>query len=59
MPGKTAATKRTQPSKPTRKSAGAKRSGRRESWKKLFERNLVREGYSPAEAKEVIADFEA
>jgi len=39
---------------PARKTAGAKRSGRREGWKKVFERYLVKEGYSPAEAKELV-----
>jgi SOS response regulatory protein OraA/RecX len=32
---------------------------RRESWKKVLERNLIREGFSPAEAKEVILDITA
>jgi hypothetical protein len=36
-----------------------KRPARRESWKKVFERNLVRVGYSPAEAKEIVVDFAA
>jgi hypothetical protein len=40
---------------PARKTVGAKQSGRRESWKKVFERNLIREGFSPAEAKELVA----
>jgi hypothetical protein len=40
---------------PVRKTAGAKRSGRRESWKKVLERNLILEGLSPAEAKELVA----
>jgi len=39
---------------PARKTSVAKRSGRRESWKKVFERNLIRVGYSPAEAKELV-----
>jgi hypothetical protein len=50
---KTAATNGTRRRNPARKS-GAKRSGRRESWKKVFERNLVRVGDSPAEAKELV-----
>jgi len=54
MASKTPATNGTQRRKPARKSAGAKRTGRRESWKKVFERNLVRVGYSPAEAKELV-----
>jgi len=41
--------------KPARKSVAAKRSGRRESWKKVLERNLILEGLSPAEAKELVA----
>ena len=56
MASKTAATNGTHRRSPARKSVGAKRSARRESWKKVFERNLVREGYSPAEAKEIVAD---
>ena len=55
MPGKTAATNGTHQRKPARKSAGAKRPGRRESWKKVLERYLIEEGYSPAEAKELVA----
>jgi len=39
---------------PTRKTAGARRSGRRESLKKVLERNLILEGLSPAEAKELV-----
>ena len=54
MASKTAATNGTHRRKPARKSVGAKRSGRRESWKKVFERYLVQEGYSPAEAKELV-----
>jgi hypothetical protein len=56
MAGKTAATNGTHRRSPARKAGGAKRSARPESWKKVFERNLVRVGYSPAEAKEIIAD---
>jgi len=56
MASKTAATNGKHRRSPARKSDGAKRSARRESWKKVFERNLVREGYSPAEAKEIVAD---
>jgi hypothetical protein len=54
MASKTAAngTKRR---KPTSKPVVAKRSGRRESWKKVLERNLILEGISPAEAKELVA----
>ena len=52
---KTAATNGTRQRKPARKSAGAKRPGRRESWKKVLERYLIEEGYSPAEAKELVA----
>jgi hypothetical protein len=36
------------------KTVAAKRSGRRESWKKVLERNLILVGYSPAEAKELV-----
>jgi hypothetical protein len=54
MAGKIAATNGTHRRKPARKSVGTKRSGRRESWKKVFERYLVEEGYSPAEAKELV-----
>jgi hypothetical protein len=50
----TTTTKSTQRRKTTRKSATAKKSGRRDSWKKVFERYLVQEGYSPAEAKELV-----
>ena len=59
MASRTAATNGTYRRSPARKSAGAKRSARRESWKKVFERNLVRVGYSPAEAKEIVADVAA
>ena len=34
--------------------AGVKRTGRRVSWKKALERNLILVGYSPAEAKELV-----
>ena len=54
MTSKTVAAKGTRPRKLARKSAGAKRSIRRESWKKALERNLLREGFSPAEAKELV-----
>jgi len=56
---KTAVTNGTQRRSPAPKSGGAKRPARRESWKKVFERNLVRVGYSPAEAKEIVVDFAA
>ena len=55
MARKTATTNGSQRTKPARKSVGAKRSGRRESWKKVLERNLILEGISPAEAKELVA----
>ena len=55
MARKTAASNGTHRRKPARKSAGAKRSARRESWKKVLERNLILEGLSPAEAKELVA----
>ena len=54
MAGKTATTNGTHRRKPARKSVAAKPSGRRDSWKKVFERNLVRVGYSLAEAKELV-----
>ena len=53
MANKTAATNGTRRRIPARKS-GAKRPARRESWKRVFERYLVKEGYSPAEAKELV-----
>jgi hypothetical protein len=51
---KTARTNASHQSSPVGKTAGAKRSGRRESWKRVLERNLVLEGLSPAEAKELV-----
>ena len=66
MASKTAKTNGTRPARKTALTshkrrvsaasgtASAKPSGRRESWKKVFERNLVRVGYSPAEAKELV-----
>ena len=56
MASKAATTNGPRRRSPARKSVGAKQPARRESWKKVFERNLVREGYSPAEAKEIVAD---
>jgi hypothetical protein len=53
MSTKTAATNGTHRRTPARKSA-AKRPARRESWKKMLERYLIEEGYSPAEAKELV-----
>jgi hypothetical protein len=56
MASKTAATNGTHRKGPVRKTAGAKRPvRRRESWKKVLERNLILEGISPAEAKELVA----
>jgi hypothetical protein len=55
MASKAAAMNGTHRRKPARKSVAAKRSGRRESWKKVLERNLILEGLSPAEAKELVA----
>jgi hypothetical protein len=55
MASKTAATNGTRKRKPARKTVPAKRSGRREGWKKVLERNLILVGYSPAEAKELVA----
>jgi hypothetical protein len=45
----------TRPAGTARGIAGAKRSGRRQGWKKALERNLILVGYSPAEAKELVA----
>jgi hypothetical protein len=56
MARKTATTNTVRRRSPARKSVGAKRPARRESWKKVFERHLVRAGYSAAEAKEIVAD---
>jgi hypothetical protein len=53
MARKTAATNGTRRRKPAGTPA-AKRPGRRESWKKILERNLILEGLSPAEAKELV-----
>jgi hypothetical protein len=39
---------------PVSKTVGAKLPGRRESWKKVLERNLILEDLSPAEAKELV-----
>ena len=47
MTSKTKATNGTHRRKTARKSVAAKTSGRRESWKKVFERYPVKEGYSP------------
>jgi len=54
MADKTARTNGSRRRTPVRKSVGVKRSARRESWKKVFERNLIRVGYSPSEAKELV-----
>jgi len=51
---KTAQHKASPKAAPVRKTPTVKRSGRRESWKKVLERNLLRAGYSPAEAKELV-----
>ena len=56
MASKTAATNGPRRRSPARKSVVVKQPARRESWKKVFERHLVRAGYSPAEAKEIVAD---
>ena len=55
MARKIASTNGTHRRKPARKSVVAKPSVRRESWKKVLERNLILEGISPAEAKELVA----
>jgi hypothetical protein len=54
MASKAAATNGTKRRKPAPKPVVTKRSGRRESWKKVLERNLILEGISPAEAKELV-----
>lgn len=51
---KTARTKASQQRSLVRKADGAKQPGPHESWKKVFERDLVQEGYSPIEAKELV-----
>jgi len=51
---KTTRTKASHQRSQVNKTAGARRSGRRESWKKVLERNLILEGLSPAEAKELV-----
>jgi len=55
MARKPAATNGTHRRKPAPKAAAAQRTGRREGWKKVLERNLILEGLSPAEAKELVA----
>lgn len=56
MPGKTAARNGARRKGSIRKTAGAKPPvRRRESWKKVLEQNLILEGISPAEAKELVA----
>ena len=55
MASRTAVTNGTKRRKPAPKTVAAKRSGRRESWKKILERNLILEGISPVEAKELVA----
>ena len=55
MASKTLVTNGTHRRKPARKSGVAKRPARREGWKKVLARNLILEGYSPAEAKELVA----
>ena len=55
MANKTAPSNGSRRRTPARKTVGVQRSGRRESWKKVLERNLVREGFSPTEAKELVA----
>jgi hypothetical protein len=55
MVSKTAATNGTHRRKLARNPVAAKRPARRESWKKILERNLILEGLSPAEAKELVA----
>ena len=56
----TRSARKTAPSNGTRRGSASprtvtpKRPGRRESWQKALERNLILVGYSPAEAKELV-----
>ena len=54
MPNKTAPQNGVRRHTPTCKKVGIKKSGRAERWKKVLERNLIREGISPTEAKELV-----
>jgi hypothetical protein len=55
MAKKTPVANSTHPRKPARKSVSVKGPGRRKGWKKVLEHYLILEGYSPAEAKELVA----
>jgi hypothetical protein len=52
---KTARTNESPQRGPARKTVGAKPTRRHESWKKVLQRSLIREGYSPTKAKELDA----
>jgi hypothetical protein len=56
MASKTAKTNGTRPSSTARKTASAKKPRRPDPryWKRALERNLMLEGYSRAEAKELV-----
>lgn len=57
MASKTAAANGSRQRAPARKAAVAKPGKKKDPryWKKALERNLILEGYSPAEAKELVA----
>jgi hypothetical protein len=58
MANKTARTNGSRRRAPARKTVGASKTRRAPDpryWKKALERNLIREGYSRAEAKELVA----
>lgn len=54
MANKTARTKGSRRHSTVRRTPGAKRPVHRERWEKVLERYLIQEGYSPAEAKELV-----
>jgi hypothetical protein len=60
-PRKTAATNGTRRGSTARKIASAKKPRRPDPryWKRALERNLMLEGYSRAEAREIVVDFAA
>ena len=53
-PKKTAQRKASLKTASADKTSTVKRPFRREGWKKVLERNLILEGLSPAEAKELV-----
>ena len=57
MANKTAPKNGSRRRAPARKTVAAKKSRRPDPryWKRAFERNLIREGFSKAEAKELVA----